>query len=189
MNKDSSLRLGIILLAIAAICGLILGGVSEVTKAPIAVQAKKAVDEANKAILPEATEFADKTGITLAGTVSAVAEGKAGADLKGYTITVSPKGYAGPVKMMVGLTTDGKISGIKIIEHAETPGLGALAPEPKFSGQFSGKPAKELTVVKATPSADNQIEAITGATITSKAVTTGVNEAVKFFDANLKGGK
>ncbi|MBM7871059.1 electron transport complex protein RnfG [Clostridium pascui] len=188
MKKNSSLKLGLVLLAIAAICGLILGGISEVTKEPIAVQAKKAVDEANKAILPEATEFVDKTGVEFTGTVSAVTEGKSGADVKGYTITVSPKGYAGAVKTMVGITTDGKVSGIKILEHAETPGLGALAPEPKFSGQFSGKPAKELTVVKAAPSADNQIEAITGATITSRAVTDGVNEAIKFFDANLKGG-
>lgn len=189
MNNKSSLKFGIVLLLIAAGCGLGLGYVSEVTKEPIAIQAKKAIDEANKAILPEATEFADKTGVTLTGTISAVTEGKSGADVKGYTITVSPKGYAGPVKTMVGITADGKVSGIKILEHAETPGLGALAPEPKFSGQYAGKPAKELVVVKAAPSGDNQIEAITGATITSKAVTTGVNEAIKFFDSNLKGGK
>src|SRR3712207_8052036 len=90
--------------------------------------------------------------------------------------------------MMVGITTDGKVSGIKILSHSETPGLGANAETPQFSGQYKDKPAKELEVVKGTASADNQIAAITGATITSKAVTKGVNEAIEFYDSKLKGG-
>ncbi|WP_027623271.1 RnfABCDGE type electron transport complex subunit G [Clostridium lundense] len=189
MKKVSSVKLGIILLLIAAICGFILGGVSQVTAEPIAKQNKKTLDEANKSILPEASEFAERTDIKGEGIVLGVTEGKSGADVKGYTIKVAPKGYAGAIEMMVGISTEGKVTGIKILNHAETPGLGANATDPKFSGQYTNKPAKELQVVKSAASGDNQISAITGATITSKAVTLGVNEAIKFYDSKLKGGK
>ncbi len=91
---------------------------------------------------------------------------------------------------MVGLSSAGKVTGIKILSHTETPGLGANAPLPKFSDQYKNKPIKEkLEVVKVAPSKDNQIQAITGATITSKAVTLGVNDAVDFYNSSLKGAK
>ncbi|WP_125154693.1 RnfABCDGE type electron transport complex subunit G [Clostridium rectalis] len=189
MKKASSFKLGLVLLIIAAICGLILGGVSEVTKEPIAVQNKKTLDEANAEILPSAKTFEESKGFSPEGIVLGVTEGKDGSDLKGYTIKVAPKGYAGAIEMMVGISTEGKVTGIKILNHSETPGLGANAPEPKFSGQYKDKEAKQLEVVKGSASADNQIEAITGATITSKAVTNGVNEAIQFYDSKLKGGK
>ncbi|KAJ52774.1 electron transport complex protein RnfG [Clostridium tetanomorphum] len=189
MKKVSSFKLGMVLLLIAAVCGLILGGVNQVTAEPIAIQNKKTLDEANKAILPEASEFAEKTDIKGEGIVLGVTEGKSGSDLKGYTIKVAPKGYAGAIEMMVGVSTEGKVTGIKILNHAETPGLGANATDPKFSGQYANKPAKELKVVKGAASGEDEIVAITGATITSKAVTLGVNEAIKFYDTKLKGGK
>lgn len=188
MKKESILKLGIILLLIAGVCGFILGGVSEVTKDPIAKQNKKTIDEANKSILPIASSFEEKADLK-SDKVLSVTEGKDGSELKGYTIKVAPKGYGGAIEMMVGITTDGKVSGIKILSHSETPGLGANAETPQFSGQYKDKPAKELEVVKGTASADNQIAAITGATITSRAVTKGVNEAIEFYDSKLKGGK
>ena len=113
-----------------------------------------------------------------------------GTEIAGYAIKVAPKGYGGPVEIMVGISTDGKVTGIKILSHTETPGLGANAPQPKFSDQYKDKPTKDkLEVVKTVPSKENQIQAITGATITSKAVTLGVNDAIDFYNSSLKGDK
>jgi Na+-translocating ferredoxin:NAD+ oxidoreductase subunit G len=182
-----NLKLGGILLIIAAIAGLLLGAAHTVTLEPIAKQEQMTKATALKEILPKADEFKIKE-TALEGTIMEVNEGTTSGKTAGYAIKVAPKGYGGAVQLMVGISTEGKVSGIKILSHSETPGLGANAPQPKFSGQFAGKPiAKELAVVKKAPSADNEIEAITGATITSKAVTSGVNEAIKFYNSKLNG--
>ncbi|PRR78135.1 Electron transport complex protein RnfG [Clostridium liquoris] len=185
--KDD-IRLGIILLIITAVSGFLLGFAQKITKEPIAIQEQKTKSEAMQIILPSATEF-KASNKQASGLIKEVNEGYNGSKIDGYILRVDPKGYGGLIDMMVGISTDGKITGIKILSHSETPGLGANAPNPKFSGQYTNKPAKELKVVKGEASGDDQISALTGATITSRAVTTGVNEAVKFYDSNLKGGK
>ena len=102
---------------------------------------------------------------------------------------MSTKGYGGQIQLMVGISKEGKLAGIKILSQSETPGLGANATLPSFYEQYKEKPiSKDLEVVKSGTSEDNQIQALTGATITSKAVTTGVNEAIKFYQENLEGG-
>lgn len=177
------------LFAVAGTMALILGAAQAVTKQPIAVQSKKTNDEAMKTILPKASEFG-VLKITPKGDVLEVNEGKNGGKTEGYAIKVAPKGYAGAVTIMVGISTDGKLQGIKVLSHSETPGLGAKAPEPAFSDQYKNKSIdKELEVVKTPVSKPNEIQAITGATITSKAVTKGVNEAVEFYKNELKGGQ
>lgn len=200
-NKEI-FSLGLRLLIITAIAGLILGAAYKVTFEPIRQQNIKANNEAMKEVLPSAENFqkigsiTPEAGETLElelaadGKVREVNKAQKGSDTIGYTIKVAPKGYAGIIEMMVGVSTEGKVEGIKILNHSETPGLGALAPEPKFSGQFKGKSIdKPLAVVKVPASADNEIQAITGSTITSKAVTQGVNDAVDFFKNELKGGQ
>ena len=83
------------------------------------------------------------------------------------------------MKILVGIDNDLNIKGISLVSHNETPGLGANAANPKFTDQFLGKaPQKEFNVVKRIPNDDSEIQAITAATVTSKAVTKGVNEAV-----------
>jgi electron transport complex protein RnfG len=182
-----NLKLGGILLIIAAVAGLLLGWAHEITKEPIAKQEAITKAEALKEILPAASEFKIST-VSLAEGIKEVNEGLSSGKIVGYAVKVAPKGYGGAIELMVGISNEGKLEGIKILSHNETPGLGAKAPEPKFSGQFKGKPLdKELQVVKKTPTSPNEIEAITGATISSKAVTTGVNEAVKFYNSVLKG--
>jgi len=151
-----------------------------------------------KEVLPSATNFTKIASVTPNdgekfdmkldenGSVKEVNK----ADGEGYAIKVGTKGYGGEILMMVGINKDGKIGGIKILAHNETPGLGAKAPEKEFSGQYDKKSIeKSLKVVKTKPSADNEIEAITGATITSNAVTKGVNDAVEFYNKELKGGQ
>ncbi|MCR1935195.1 RnfABCDGE type electron transport complex subunit G [Clostridium tepidum] len=185
MEKNETLKLGLKLFMITAIAGLILGGAFVITKKPIADQVEKTNTEAMKEILPKADKFEKMDGKSNS-TVTEVNEGKKGNDVAGYAIKVLTKGYGGQIEMMVGVSTGGKVEGIKILSHSETPGLGANAEQPKFSGQFKGKPTdKDLEVVKTAPGKDNEIEAMTGATITSKAVTKGVNDAVKFYKDEL----
>lgn len=184
-----NLKLGFTLLIITAIAGFLLGGAYSITKEPIAKQALKEKNEAMKLILPAADDFKVMEDAKVDGIVKEVNKGMTGDKVAGYAIKVAPKGYAGPIEMMVGISNDGKITGIKILAHGETPGLGANAPSENFSGQYKNKPiSPELAVVKGTASKENEIQAITGATITSRAVTSGVNEAVKFYTSNLKGG-
>ncbi len=110
-----------------------------------------------------------------------------GADenLIGVIIPVSAAGYGGKIKMLVGLDLDGTVSNFQILEQNETPGLGAKILEPVFLGQFKGKNKDELGLIKDEPS-QGKIEAVTSATISSRAVTKGFKEAVIFFEENLK---
>ena len=179
-----NLKLGGILLLIAAIAGLLLGFAYEITKGPIENKAKEEQSLAMKQILPVANEFkkSDKD-INLDKNIQTLFEGSKDGKLSGYLFTVKSRGYGGTITMMVGISTEGKVEGIKILSHTETPGLGSNAEKPKFTDQFKGKSAeKELSV-------GFDIQAITGSTITSKAVTTGVNTAIKFYNSQLKGAK
>ncbi len=190
MQKKETIKLGLILLLITAVAGLILGAANSITRAPIAKQIEKTNSDAMKEIVPKADVF-NKSDVKTSGEILEVNEGKTNSgETAGYAIKVAPKGYSGKIEMMVGISKDGKIDGIKILAHSETPGLGANASEPKFSVQYKGKTIdKPLQVVKKEPSAPNEIQAITGATITSNAVTKGANEAVAFYTEKLKGGQ
>lgn len=186
-----NLKLGFILLIVTAIAGLFLGSAYTITKEPIEKQAILEKNQAMKEILPSADSFEVMEEIKLPeGTaIKEVNKALKGSETAGYAIKVSPKGFGGLIDMMVGITADGKIGGIKILSHGETPGLGANATDISFYGQYRDKGIEtKLDVVKTAPSKDNQIEAITGATITSRGVTNGVNEAIDFFISNLKGG-
>jgi electron transport complex protein RnfG len=186
-----NIKLGLILLLITAIAGMLLGGAFEITKAPIEKQIAMQRQNAMKEILSTADKF-ETSDVSIEGNekISEVNVGMAGTEIAGYAIKVSPKGYSGLINIMVGISTEGKITGIKILSHTETPGLGANAPKPQFSGQYKDKPTNDkLVVVKVAPTKDNQIQAITGSTITSKAVTLGVNDAIDFYNSSLKGDK
>lgn len=185
-----SIKLGLILLIVTAAAGLCLGVAYTITREPIKKQAEITAIKSMKEILPGAESF-EKSGAQIpeGSIVKEVNGGYSGGKLLGYAVTVTPKGFKGLMEIMVGISFDGKVSGIKILSHIESPGLGANATREEFSGQFKDKPVdKPLEVVKNGATADNQIDAITGATITSKAVASGVNEAVNFYTSVLKGG-
>ena len=200
-NKET-LILGLKLLIITAIAGLVLSCAYVGTKSRIDEQNVKANNEAMNQVLPSAKEFAkiaaqevkegekvDKV-LPKENSIVEVNKGQNGSEVTGYAIKVETKGYGGKIEMMVGISNQGKLDGIKILNHSETPGLGAKAPEPSFSDQYKGKEIKTpLEVVKGKASKENDIAAITGATITSKAVTKGVNEAVEYYNKELKGGQ
>lgn len=108
--------------------------------------------------------------------------------IEAYIVPEEVKGFGGTIKLIVAVTPDGKVESYDILSHNETPGLGDNAAKNSFKKQFAGKTSKDLTVVKD-PSKTENIQAITGATITSKAVTKAVKAAVEEVKTFTGGGK
>ena len=92
---------------------------------------------------------------------------------------MAPRGYAGPIELVAGITTEGNLRAIRIMNQSETPGLGSKSILPGFYEQF--KDATQITVVKRSPAAPGEIQAISGATITSDAIASGVNAALSYW--------
>ena len=123
------------LFTIAAVCTVLLGLVRDITLEPIESQRRKTKEVTMKAVLNEASEFreiaADGTGKT--GNIDAVYEAYNGRELIGYAIELSPVGYSGEINMMVGFDKNKNIiTGMRVLRHSETPGLGALAVKKKI---------------------------------------------------------
>lgn len=182
-----------ILTAITLVAGILLGLVYDITKEPIALAKEKAKVEAYQAVMQEADAFdavdVETVDLGIEGcTVDEVVAAKAGEEVKGYVVTAtSNAGYGGNLQVSVGIASDGTVKGIEILTIAETPGLGMNATKPEFKGQFAEKQVEAFVVTKAGAAADNEIDAISSATITSNAVTNAVNSAVKYFNEVLGG--
>lgn len=187
---NSILKLGLNLFVICAVASGLLAGTNQITAPLIEQRNEQANNEARQTVLPDASEFKilDSNKYKSGSDVEVVEvyEGLNGSDITGYTIKVLPSGYAGEIELMVGIKADGTISGVNVGNMNETPGLGAKAKEEAFYGQYLGKPATELSVIKSGAAGETEIQAISGATITSKAVTTGVNAAVEVYDSISK---
>ncbi len=180
------LSLTLFLLAVAAICGTLVAGVNSMTSGVIAQMEQDAMLAGYATVFPglESIKKAEYTGQETAIRSIQLAE-KAGQTV-GVIYNVSTTGYSGEIDALIAFDkASGKITGIKIMRQTETPGLGANATNPKFTGQFIGKAAsKELAVTKGTAYAANEIQAITASTITSRAVVKGVNIARTHFVQN-----
>lgn len=191
-----------ILFAITLLSGLLLGFVYELTREPRRLQQEKAVQEACAAVF-SGEEFKNvvfeqdsfvpsealqqslaQTGVTI-GTVF---DAKAGdGSLLGYVMeSTSVNGYGGDIVLYVGIRLDGTVNGVKILEMSETPGLGQEAPN-VLTPQFAGKKVDSFTYTKTGAKADNEVDAITSATVTTKAVTEAVNGALAAAE-ELPGG-
>jgi electron transport complex protein RnfG len=177
----------VVLFVIAAIAAALLGYVNAITAEPIA-QAEADAKSTNMAAVLECDEWNDSVEVE-DSIITDYSEGIKDGKTVGYAFSVTTKGYGSGLKLMVGVDTEGTITGLSIVDCSnETPGLGAESAKPKFYSQFAGKKG-ELTVVKGGGNAgDSEIDAITGATITSKAVTNAVNTVTEYFEENLKGG-
>lgn len=183
MKQDSMIKMGLVLLAICACAGLLLGIAYESTADMIA-QKKEAVNQAAyQRVLPDAGELSSQEVVEEESDILEVY-----ASEKGYAIKVLAKGYAGDdLELAVGINKEGTVTGVQIISHAETPGLGAKATEAAFLDQYVEKSTEnELIVTKTGAIQDNEIDAITGATKTTNGVTKGVNRAFEYFNSYLK---
>ena len=188
-KKESSFKnMTIALFVITAVAGLAMASVYSVTKEPIAISQKAKINNAIKMVIPEFETILD--------TVLLPDDGKdsirihrliKGAEKSGNAVeTYTDKGFSGRFSLMVGFTPDGAISNIEVLEHKETPGLGTKMALPAFKDQFKGLkisdlPGEQLKVKKD----GGTVDAITAATISSRAFCDAVNRA---YILNKKGG-
>ncbi len=187
MNK--SFRLGAVLLVITGLTGLILGIAYKITEEPIARSQMRQKMDALRRVLPLGETFEKRTlpEASEEGFFE-MYEGYKEDVLIGYALTLATKGYAGDILLMVGVSREGVVSGVQILGHQETPGLGARATESSFLDQFHGKSTPPLKVVKP-PSREDGIQAITGATITTRGVARGVDKALIFVTEHFSEGE
>lgn len=191
MGKDM-FKLGLNLLIISAVAALLLALTNSVTASTIAQRNEQANAEARKLVLESAQDFEEvkdvKTDNSKGVEVSDIYEAKdASGNTVGYTLKVLPSGYGGTIELMVGIdSAKGQVSGINVVSNSETAGLGAKSTDPEFSDQYKGKPLEELSVLKNGTPGDTEIKAISGATITSTAVTNGVDAAIEVYNNSLK---
>lgn len=189
-----------IILAITIVAGLILGLVYQITKEPIAAQEAKAKQEACQEVFQDEASFeavetvaGDAAGWSEAGyaqeSIDEVMEAKdASGSLLGYVITVTTReGYGGDIQFSIGVRMDGTVNGMSILSISETAGLGMKA-EDVLKPQFAGKQVEQFEYTKNGATSENQIDAISGATITTNAVTNGVNAGLYYFRTELGGG-
>lgn len=178
LNAKEILKPTAILFAICVIVSAALAGTNLLTEDKIAEQAAAKAEESRKLVLPGAEQFMELS----LEEGSSFYMGSAGDRLTGYVFETAAKGYGGDVSVMTGISAEGEITGVVILSHGETPGLGANAEKEEFRDQFK-QPVSENTieVVKYQTPAEGQIEAMTGATITSTAVTNAVNQAVEQY--------
>lgn len=175
------------LFAIALVVTLLLALTNQVT-APKIAQLKIDTENKTKAeVLASATSFSDAKTVNVDGKEYTYYEGNADSGLVGYVFNSSAKGYGGDLEIMVGIDTDGKVTGVQIISINETAGLGMKAKESSFREQYNGK-SGTLNVIKNGNPGDSDIQALTGATITSKAVTLAVNQALAAY-STVSGGE
>jgi len=159
------------------------------TKDVIEERARIDAENARREVLSSAESFEAVDDISrIAGSneslslVEEAYKGLKGETVVGYVFSVVTKGYGGDVKIMVGIDTSGRITGVKMGEHSETPGLGSKAEEEPFKSRLYGfVPGEPLVVVKREPAKAEEIEAISGATVTSKAVVKGIQAAVDMW--------
>ena len=183
LNLKEILIPTIALLIICLVATTLLAVTNSVTMEKIALNAVETEKASRMLVLPEGKEYGEVTALD-SGITYCIGTNEAGEEV-GYVFTSGAKGYGGTVAVMVGVDMTGTITGVEILSHAETPGLGANAVKPDFKDRFIGKTGV-LTVDKTSNEGQN-IQAITAATITSKAVTSAVN-AVTAAYAEITGG-
>lgn len=200
-----------ILFVITMVAGLALALAYEVTLPAIEQRRLQTKLEAYQTVFTEATDFEEDAALNQLAleapqkvfeekgygntTVDEVRIAKDSNDNKlGYVVMVSTQeGYGGTITLLVGYTMEGKVNGIEILTINETAGLGAKAGEKSFKNQFADKQVKEFAYTKTEATKENEIDVISGATITTSAVTGAVNAGIAFItelaDTTVGGGQ
>ena len=170
-------KLTITLLAITVVTSFLLSIVYTVTKPTIDALAEQTKQESMLAVMADATEFSEVAYTETTGVID-VQAAYSGTELLGYGAPAEPTtGFGAAVSMMAGVSTDGTVTGVSVLSHEETAGLGTKAMTDEFLSQYIGR-SGTLTVKTG---ADTDIEHISGATVTSSAITDGVNIALAFI--------
>ena len=164
----------VVLVVICLITSALLGVTNEITKPIIATNEAKVANDTRSALLPEADGGFEKQETTVAGvTEMYVATNGAGA-----VVTAEAQGYGGAVPVMVAFTSDGTIKAVQFLANSETAGLGQKVRSAKFQDQFAGMAAESFSL--------SDIDAVTGATISSGAAVTAINAAIDAYMGNVE---
>ena len=181
-------RLCFVLTLIGAVCAAVMAFVDQETKAPIEKSKTAEKMDAVKVVMPLADNDLEKDQVTVKDEdmqmeMTFFPGKKDGVVIGAAFVAVAPGGYAGPIEVLVGVDTAGVVTGVEIVKHAETPGLGSKITTPLFKGQFVGKSVKDpanWSVMKD----GGPFKQITGATISSRAVTTAIATGLEFLEAH-----
>lgn len=185
LQPKEILRPVLVLFIICLVVSAALAGTNLLTEDKIAQINQQTQEESQQQVLPDAQTF--ETATTADGTEYVV--GKSGEEIVGYVFTTSSNSYGGALEVMTGIKTDDTVTGVNILSIDDTPGLGLNAQNEEFRDQYKQTiPASgSFEVIKNATAGDGQIAALTGATITSNAVTDAVNQAVALYQS-VKGG-
>ncbi|MGV8147320.1 MAG: RnfABCDGE type electron transport complex subunit G [Alkaliphilus sp.] len=178
------IKLGLILLLITSVAAVVLGVTNDATSVIIEQREQEEKAQALKVLIPNADEFIQIEESLLADRQDIVEayEGLKDGVVVGYAVKVNPSGYGGDVNIIVGFTSEGITTGIIIGTHTETPGLGSKIEDEVFVNQFTDRVTDNVLVsVKRNIEQDNEIQAISGATVSSDAVINGVNAAISLL--------
>lgn len=201
MIRSRIIKDTIALTVITLVAGLALGVVQDITADPIAQQQEKAKQEAYKAVFADADSFEvveddadslqaylDENGYGAQSINETMLAKDASGNELGYAFTVTTsEGYGGDIQFAMGIKDDGTLNGISILSISETAGLGMKANTDAFKDQFKDKNVEKFEYTKTGAASDEQIDALSGATITTNAMTNGVNAGLCAFQYE-KGG-
>jgi len=197
-KKETIFQDIIVMLLITVVSGFLLGYVNDITKDPISAAVVKEKNESYQKMFPTADDFEEeiletdvqkeiketlKVNNFSGGSVEGLVTVKENNEIKGYIITASSSNaYSGDITISLGLDNEGTIIGLDYITIKETVGLGMNATEDSFKAQFVGKEVDYIKYVKGTTSNNDEISAITSATVTTNAVVEAVNSGLLYFD-------
>lgn len=198
----NSIKAVLTLTIITIVAGACLGYVYELTKEPIAAKTLEAKLTAYKTVFPGAADFMEDAALNTENAAPILSEEgykdesvdeclkavDASGDTLGYVMTVTTaQGYGGDITISMGVTNDGTLNGIEILEIGETAGLGMKADTPEFKGRFAGKKVSRFNYTKTGAAAEYEIDALSGATITTNAMVSAVNAGLAYAES-LTGG-
>lgn len=180
-NAKEILIPAVSLLLICAVVTALLGLTNSVTAPQIEKLALEMQEAAKKEVLPNTASFSDEKQTEKDGEMYPYFEGLSDSgEVLGYVFQTAAKGYGGDIVVMVGVLSDGTVAGVSILSISETAGLGMNAKNASFLQQFVGKSG--TIGVQKNGSSDTEIQALTGATITSKAMASAVNQALALYE-------
>lgn len=210
-KKSSIIKDALVLFVITMVAGFALGLIYEVTLPAIQERRLQAKLDAYKAVFTDAVDFVEDENLTQLALEAPekVLEGKgltnividevriandsAGEKLGYVVMATTGEGYGGAITVLVGVRMDGTVNAIEILTINETAGLGAKASEKSFKDQYASKNVREYVYTKTGATSENEIDAISGATITTSAVTGAVNAGIAFItdlaDTTVGGGQ
>lgn len=181
------------LFIICMITTLCLATVNSITKDTIAARELSDAQEQRKLVFSDADSFEkleDEADKDESGLIREVYAAYSEQNLIGYVFNAVPKGYGGEIAVTVGVSNDKKITGVRVGNNSETPGLGSKTANKEFTDQFQEKDiSSEIVVVKRSASQDNEIQAVSGATISTNAVTRAVQASAGLAEKLLDGGE